>query len=79
MNSKPNVLSVTKANRNFSNAESLANEYGAVILTKRDKPRYMLVDLEKTSVIEMTDEEKIDFVARRILTKHRHVFEELAK
>lgn len=48
MNSKPNVLSVTKANRNFSNAESLANEYGAVILTKRDKPRYMLVDLEKT-------------------------------
>lgn len=79
MNNKPNVLSVTKANQNFSKAEKLANENGSVFLTKRNKPRYMLVDLEKAPVIEMTDEEKIDFVAKRILSKHRHAFEELAR
>lgn len=31
------------------------------------------------SQIEMTDDEKIDFVARRILNKHRHAFEVLAQ
>lgn len=29
--------------------------------------------------IEMTDDEKIDFVARRILREHKAAFEELAK
>ena len=76
---KPNVLSVTKANQNFSKAEKLANENGLVFLTKRNKPRYMLADLDKVPVIEMTDEEKIDFIAKRILSKHRHAFEELAR
>ncbi len=31
------------------------------------------------AVIEMTDDEKIDFVARRILREHKAAFEELAK
>ena len=34
---------------------------------------------EEGSGIEMTDEEKIDFVAQRILKEHKAAFEELAK
>ncbi len=34
---------------------------------------------EEEPVIEMTDDEKIDFVAQRILREHRAAFEELAK
>ena len=32
-----------------------------------------------TDLIDMTDDEKIDFVARRILKEHKAAFEELAK
>lgn len=32
-----------------------------------------------SSAIEMTDDEKIDFVAQRILREHKAAFEELAK
>ena len=79
MENKPAIISVTEANQHFSRAESLAKEHGAVVIIKRKKPKYMLVDLEKTMVIEMSEDEKIDFVTGRILAKHRHAFEELAR
>lgn len=34
---------------------------------------------EESHEIEMTDDEKIDFVAQRILREHKAAFEELAK
>jgi hypothetical protein len=37
------------------------------------------VDLEQDTEIEMTTDEKIDFVSARILKKYRKAFEELAK
>ena len=54
MENKPAILSVTEANQHFSRAESLAKEHGAVVIIKRKKPKYMLVDLEKTMVIDLT-------------------------
>lgn len=39
----------------------------------------MLIDLDSSPVIDMTDDEKIDFVAARILKKFRPAFLELAK
>jgi hypothetical protein len=38
-----------------------------------------LVDLSKESLLELTDGEKIDIVARRILEQHRKAFEELGR
>ena len=39
----------------------------------------MLVDLDNSPLIDMTDDEKIDFVAARILKKYKSAFLELAK
>ena len=72
-------LSVTEANQNFSKAEKRATTNGSVVLLKRNRPKYLLIDLDSNPQIEMTDDEKIDFVARRILNKHRHAFEVLAQ
>ena len=49
-------------------------EQGIPFLIGRDSTE----DREE-AVIEMTDDEKIDFVARRILREHKAAFEELAK
>ena len=54
-------------------------ESGQVVIFKRNKPKYLLINLNESPIIEMTDDEKIDFVATRLLKKYRIAFEELAK
>ena len=74
-----NVISVTDANQNFTNATRMADKNGSVIIYKRNKPQYILMNLDESPIIEMTDEEKILFVGQRILHKHINAFKELAK
>lgn len=73
------IVSISEANQNFSRVARLAEKRGSVVIFKNNKPRYKLVDLEQDAEIEMTDDEKIDFVAARILKEYREAFEELAK
>ena len=73
------IVSVSEANQNFSRVARLAESKGTVVIFKNNKPEYKLTDLEQEPEIEMTDEEKIDFVAARILKKYHKAFEELAK
>lgn len=73
------IVSISEANQNFSKVARMADKEGAIVIFKNNKPKYKLIDLEQDSEIEMTDEEKIDFVAERILKKYRKAFEELAK
>ena len=40
---------------------------------------YLLIDMESTPYFDMTDDEKIDVIARRVLNRYRPAFEELAK
>jgi antitoxin Phd len=73
------IVSITEANQNFSRVCRVADRVGEVYIFKNNKPRYKLIDLEKGGEIEMTDSEKIDFVAERILRTYRDAFVELAK
>ena len=74
-----NVISVTEANQNFTKATRMADKNGSVVIYKRNKPKYVLTNVEENPIIEMTDEEKILFVGQRILHKHINAFKELAK
>ena len=73
------VLSITEANQNFSRATRIADREGSVVIFKNNKPRYMIVNLQDNPMLELSDDEKIDVVAKRILEKHKRAFEELAK
>lgn len=73
------MLSVSEANQNFSKATKLADQNGSIILLKNNRPSYMLISLRENPEFELTDDEKIDVVARRVLERHRKAFEELAK
>ena len=73
------VISMTEANQNFSKVVKVAEKNGSAVIFKNNKPRYMVVDLVENPMIELTDDEKIDIVAKRILLKHKAAFEELAK
>ena len=73
------IVSISEANQNFSKVARMVDRTGEVYIFKNNKPKYRLVDIENDTTIEMTDDEKIDFVAARILKKYRRAFEELAK
>ena len=46
---------------------------------KNNRPKYKLVNLDKEPDLELTDDEKIDIVAARVLARYRAAFLELAK
>ncbi len=73
------IVSISAANQNFSHVARMADQKGEIYIFKNNKPKYKLIDLENDTTIEMTDNEKIDFVAARVLREYRKAFEELAK
>lgn len=73
------IVSVSEANQNFSRVARMTDKLGELYIFKNNKPKYKLIDIENDTSIEMTDDEKIDFVAARILKLYRKAFEELAK
>lgn len=73
------IISVTEINQNFTRATKIAEKKGSVVIFKNNKPRYMLVDIQSNPFLELTDDEKIEIVAKRVLEKYRPAFEELAK
>jgi len=73
------ILTVTEANQNFSLATRLAEKNGSAIIFKNNRPKYALLDIAQNPLLDLTDEEKIDIVAKRVLNKYRSAFLELAK
>ena len=73
------VMYLKETNQNFSKAARIADKQGSVVVFKNNKAKYMLINLENNPLIDLTDDEKIDVVAKRVLEKHRKAFEELAK
>ena len=73
------VVTVAEASRNFYGIAEMAEKEGHVVILKDNRPKLLVIDLDTEPQIEMTEDEKIDFVAARILREHKAAFEELAK
>ena len=73
------IVSVTEANQNFSRVTRIAEKNGQAVIFKNNRPKYLLIDVDHSPVLELTEDEKIDIVAARILNRFRPAFEELAK
>lgn len=73
------IVSMTEANQNFSRVARIADNFGVAVVFKNNKPKYKIIDIEQDDGFELTDDEKIDVVARRLLKEYRPAFEELAK
>ena len=73
------IVSVTEANQNFSRVSRIAEKSGQAVIFKNNRPKFLLIDVERSPVLELTDDEKIDIVAARVLNRFRPAFEELAK
>ena len=73
------IVSVTEANQNFSRVAKLAESRGRAVIFKNNRPKFLLIDLEKEPFLDLTEEEKIDIAVARVLQRYRPALEELAK
>ena len=74
------IFSMTQANQNFSLIARTVDKMGEAVVFKNNKPKYIIYDLEDDGhLLDLTDDEKIDIVAKRVLKRYLSAFKELAK
>lgn len=74
------IFSMTQANQNFSQVARTVDQKGEAVIFKNNKPKYFVLDAETNEyLVDLTDDEKIDIVANRILNRYLPAFKELAK
>ena len=73
------IVTMTAANQNFSAVARQTDRAGRTIIFKNNRPKYLLLDLDRGDFLDLTEDERIDVVARRIMDRHRAAFLELAK
>lgn len=73
------IITITEANQNFSGATRIADEHSEALVFKNNRPKYKPVNPEVEPDLELTDDEKIEIVAARIMKRFKPAFMELAK
>ena len=73
------IVTMTAANQNFSAVARQTDRDGKSVIFKNNRPKYILIDLDDGDYIDLTDDERIDVVAKRIMKRHKAAFLELAK
>ena len=73
------ITTMTEANQNFSKVAKVAENNGQAVIFKNNKPKFLLIDVDSNSFFDITDDEKIDVAAKRIMNRFKPAFEELAK
>lgn len=75
-----NLFSMTQANQNFSSVARCVDKAGEAVVLKNNKPKYLVVDMENEDfILDLTEDERIDIVTKRVLKKYLPAFKELAK
>ena len=74
------IFSMTQANQNFSVIARAVDRNGEAVVFKNNRPKYLVVNMENSDyLLDLTEDEKIDIVAKRVLNKYIGAFKELAK
>ena len=74
-----NIVSMTEANQNFSKVARLVDENGSAIILKNNKPRYLIIDFEISESVQTAAQESVEEISRKLISKNRKAYEELAK
>ncbi|MCX7695386.1 MAG: type II toxin-antitoxin system Phd/YefM family antitoxin [Caloramator sp.] len=74
-----NLVSISEANQNFSRIAKMVEKDKSVIILKNNKPKYILLDYEEFNKESISEEEKLEEIANKILMQNLEAFKELAK
>ncbi len=74
-----NLVSLSEANQNFSQVAKKVEKDGSVVILKNNKPKFVVLNYDEVDTLELSDDEKIDIVAKRVLEKYKKAFKVLAE
>ena len=72
-------ITMADAEKDFAIAAHIADENGSVVVLTGNRQKYKLTNLDIEPDLELTNDEKINVVASRILKRFKPAFLELAK
>lgn len=73
-----NMVSMTEANRNFSQVARRVEESGPVVIVKNNKPRFIVMEYSDEETLSAPDETVLS-VARQMMERHRVALRTLAQ
>ena len=73
------ITTMTEANQNFSKVAKVAEHNGQAVIFKNNKPKFLLIDVDSDAYFDITEEERIDVAAKRVMQRFKPALEELAK
>ena len=74
-----NLVSITEANHNFSKVARLVDENGSAVILKNNVPRYLIVEFSQAETIQVSSDEDVMEISKRLIEKNRQAYEVLAK
>lgn len=74
-----NFISISEANQNFSKVTRTVEKNGKAIILKNNKPKFLISSLDQYPLLELTEDEQLEIIAKRILKKYDYAFKVLAQ
>ena len=62
------IVTMTAANQNFSAVARQTDRDGKSVIFRNNRPKYILIDLDGDGYLDLTEDERIDVVARRVIS-----------
>ena len=75
------INSVTEANQNFNKVANIAKKFGDTVIFRRNKPAYILMDINKMGddFIKEYEKLKLKHLSNQLLNEYEIAYKELAK
>ena len=74
------VVSLSATDRSFLEIARLVDLYGSAVVALNDKPRYLVLDLNRDAdITEDASSQEVQEISRRLIKRNRAVYQELAK
>jgi antitoxin Phd len=73
------MISITEANQNFSKVTRIVDDLGNAVILKNNTPRYLVIDFNSAEKEMTASDEDVMSISKRLITKNKEAYEELAK
>lgn len=73
------LLSVSEANRNFSEVTKRVDTYGCAVILKNNSPHYVVIDFEALNSSTAANDEDVLTLAQKLMTQDAPVYKALAQ
>ncbi len=75
---KKDTITITDMKNNLPSVLEIVDKKGRIVISENNQAKYVLTKVDEP-FIELTDNEMLEVVAKRILNEHIKAFKELAK